>query len=68
MYLIKSLSDVRESDDRVREMKNLQILCNNSEGKLMLEQRLGRNQDVKLVTEVLDNMIRDEEKGEDQNF
>ena len=52
----------------MREMKNLQMVCNSSEGKLMLEQKLGTTEDVEMFTEVLDNMIRDEEKGEDKNI
>ena len=55
---------MRGSDDRVREMKSFQRLCNSSEGKLKLEQTLGTTEDVEMLTEVLDDMIRDEEKSE----
>ena len=43
-------------------MKSLQMICNRSEGKLWLEQKLGTSENVKIFNEVLDNMIRDGEK------
>ena len=49
-------------------MKNLQMYCNSSEGKLRLEQKLGTTEDVELFTEVLDKMIRDEEKIHDHEY
>ena len=53
---------MRGSDDQIREMKSFQMLFNSSEGKLMLEQTLGTTEDVEIHNEVLDDMIRDEEK------
>ena len=58
---------MRGSDDRVREMKNLQMYCNSSEGKLRLEQKLGTSEDVELFNELLDHMIRGEEKSTKNN-
>ena len=49
-------------------MKNLQMYCNSSEGKLRLEQKLGTTENVQIHNEVLDNMIRDEEKSKKNNL
>ena len=62
------LSDVRGSDDRVRKMKSFQMEYNSSEGKLRLEEELGTTEDVEMFTELLDNMIRDEEKSKKNNL
>ena len=59
---------MRGSDDQIREMKSFQMLFNSSEGKLMLEQTLGTTEDVEIHNEVLDDMIRDEEKCKNNNF
>ena len=52
----------------MREMKSLQMVCNSSEGKLMLEQKLGTFEDVEIHNKVLDNMIKDEEKSKKNNL
>ena len=44
------------------------MVCNSSEGKLMLEQTLRTTENVQLHNEVLDNMIKDEEKSKKNNL
>ena len=59
---------MRGSDDRVKKMKNFQMYFNSLEGKLRLEEELGTTEDVEIFNEVLDNMIRDEEKSKNNNL